>query len=98
MSEDGWRAENTVKEMEKGLGPWKQVYLTVCGPGIIRKTPHGCNDERNRELCVLGVLPLIRGPEERTLQPLGPWLLLANVMLMKEAQGVNGEASLLRVC
>lgn len=47
---------------------------------------------------MLGVLPLIRGPEERTLQPMGPWPLLATVMLMKEAQGVNGEASLLPAC
>lgn len=76
----------------------KQVYLTVCGLGIIRETLHGCGDERNRELCVLGVHPLIRGPEERNLQPGGPWTLLATVMLMKEAQGVNGEASLLPVC
>lgn len=57
-----------------------------------------CDDERNGGLCILGVLPLIRGPEERTSQPMGPWPLLATVMLMKEAQGVNGEASLLPAC
>lgn len=93
--------EKRVKDIERRFGPYKQVYLTVCGPGIIRETPHGCNDERNRELCVLGFptfLPLIRGPEERTLQPMGPWPLLATVMLMKEAQGVNGDASLLPAC
>lgn len=64
----------------------------------VRETLHVCNDERNRELCVVGFpkfLPLIKGSEEGTVQPMGPWPLRATVMLMREAQGVNGEASLL---
>lgn len=80
--------------MENRLDPQKTVYLTVFSPGIIRDTLHGCSDERNQ----LRDSPFNQGPEERALQTMGPCSLLATVMLMKEAQGVNGEASLLPVC
>lgn len=60
------------RDGKEAWGPCKQVYLTVCSPRILREKPHGCNDERNRELCVLGGTALNQGPQGENLAAFGP--------------------------